>query len=159
MSTGVSDIYECRRCVQAPRFSTYNTLRAHLRTQHNVRQLSDDDITLYEVYAGSRFTQPPYLNTDGRQEAGSTNQSTAFENAKIAEILAAIKVLRGPFPPPVTVVDNTKMVCEFREMSYRLTSEVKAIVRAGVEQTAKQIGELTSLISSLDLKYVCEYIP
>lgn len=43
----------CRKCEDWHYERTYGQLRGHLRAIHRIPQLSDDDLWIYEAYAGS----------------------------------------------------------------------------------------------------------
>lgn len=68
----------CRMCVPHVFFTRYNALRAHIRAQHNMRDLPDSQISLFENYPGARFD----LNRHERSEGNTDTRSESSYNQR-----------------------------------------------------------------------------
>lgn len=75
--------FVCRRCLTQPSFRTYEHLRGHLRAIHSIRQLSNDDLPLYETFPGSRSLSPSQ-GTSSNRNVSSSQQSTSSAGSPVS---------------------------------------------------------------------------
>lgn len=173
MPFGANPPYECRRCVHMPQFSSYNMLRAHLRAVHRVPQLSNDDLSLYEVYPGSRFEHPPFGGAPATGAVGGSdidhsnvdqtihlrdqlvqsvvesvnirlrNQPPPTVNFNNSEIIAAIQNMTANQPAPVTIVKNDDILQAFEELRNTILRENAANFKTLMKATIETIATMS----------------
>lgn len=72
----------CRICSPPTYFTRYNSLRAHLRATHRVKDVSDSQIGLYENYTGARNHM---IRDEPRQSSSNQMAQASIITAAVAE--------------------------------------------------------------------------
>lgn len=71
--------YVCRRCRPIVPFHAYDELRAHLRVHHQMRDLPNSDICLYEAFQDARFRAPRSVRPK-RNNTPSVSSTTSVQS-------------------------------------------------------------------------------
>lgn len=176
------DYYTCRRCVPNQHFGSIDILRGHLRSQHNIGQLIEADIPLYEAFPGShnvaRANVDPMIHLRGdiaRIINGSIarhiGNNLAPQAADLSPIIAAINQLRSELVKVqnslnvntvVGVLNNLNgQIQQLPTVSASLHEEIQALrqdvrnFQPVVLETPVQLRmqPITSLIRSMHVQY------
>lgn len=137
------DLYLCRRCANAPTFSSYNNLRAHLRAMHRVTQLPNSDLALYETFPGSRHYGPPFNNVDG-QDSGNVDQMIQLRDDITRSVVQAINNAQPPAVHEMNV-NFQPLLTAFQTMRDDVVRGVKDGIKEAIATVMEQMKESREL--------------
>lgn len=78
----------CRICRPHRFYSFFEHLRGHLRAEHNIRNVSSVELSLYENYVGARRDMQRYQAALNRIDAGQRRQNAPAFDQNMGEVVA-----------------------------------------------------------------------
>lgn len=96
----------CRRCTNLQTLVDYNDLRAHLRAAHGIRDLAPNDLNLYEIYPGSRYTLAQFRNRLPGQAFSNQSVDQSFPSTSTGQNIHSQAI---GYTPMLTTVPHYQM--------------------------------------------------
>lgn len=130
--------YTCRRCTSLPKFRGYNQLRAHLRAMHRIQALTDNDLSLYEVYPGSRYLDEERQNQIQRNQMQKRSQLQVQQQNQ--EMSSAASSAAQNTQNDMQIEGNVNQ--QLNEFRCDVVNSIQAGVKAALSEMMQQITPL-----------------
>lgn len=139
-------IYVCRRCRHQPQFVSYNLLRAHLRVTHRITELLNSDVSMYETYPGSRFSQPPFSNDGavGDPQPSNVDQLIQFRDEMVRAVSDSVARGFQSMPAPIVQVDMGPVVKSILDLRTAMDRSIENGVRTALVDISAQLRSIPS---------------
>lgn len=127
--------YVCRRCLTQPSFRTYDHLRGHLRAIHSIRQLSNDDLPLYEAFPGSRSIDQSY---SAQRSSTISQQSTSSAGSQAGSQAGSSRPIRSDGTVDINIVLKSHMEA-MEEKNARFQETLKTSISLALSDAVQSV--------------------